>query len=145
VVGGSILAELYTAVCRVEVLLVLRECELIQVVRRPQLFLARIEASDLCVELRGRADTHDIAVDDLSHADLSLVADHVEGLGLDICAVYDLPRKILPLQLGVGNVLRLLGDGLDGIGAIFALGDADATEASVQTGYVVSASMHTRS
>ena len=81
---------------------------------------------DLGVELRGGADAEDVAEDDLHEAQLAVVGGHVEGLGLDVGGVHDFPAEVIFGELGVGHAL--LCDGLDGLGAVLALGDADAVE-----------------
>lgn len=54
----------------------------------------------------------DVAVDDLDHANVAAVADDVEGLGLDIGAVHNLPSDVIFLEFGVRLLFRLLSDGV---------------------------------
>ena len=96
-VHRPILTQLHAAIRRMEVLLIFREVELVQIVRGPELRLAGIETGYLCIELCCRADAHHITVYDLCHANLAVVAHHVEGLRLHIRAVYHVPRQIFPL------------------------------------------------
>lgn len=136
-VAFAILAEIHRCVLRLEVLLVLGELELVQVVRGPHMFPTSFLCKDLAAELcrcsytpnpspsdqhpntntacRRRPSlfhSHDIAVDDLTHSDLTIVAHHVERLGLDICAAHKLPRQIIFGELGIGRLFRLFGYGV---------------------------------
>lgn len=107
-------------------LLVVGEGEVVEVVGGPELGRVGDGVDDLCVELRGGADAEDVAVDDLDETELAVVAGHVEGLGLDVGRVHDLPAHVGLCELGEGHIFALLRDGLDGFGAVFTLGDADA-------------------
>lgn len=127
VVGLAVVGDLHGAVPAGEVLLVVGEVEVVQVVRGPELGAAG-GVDDLRVELGGGAHAEDVAVDDLDEAELAFVAGHVEGLGLDVGGAHDFPAQVILGELGVGDILSLLGDGLNGLGAVFALGDADAEE-----------------
>jgi hypothetical protein len=110
------------------VLLVVGEGEVVEVVGSPELGGIGDGVDDLGVELRGGADSQDVAEDDLDEAELAAVGGHVEGLGLDVGRVHDLPAQVGAGELGEGHIFGLLLDGLDGFGAVLALGDADAGE-----------------
>jgi hypothetical protein len=71
---------------------------------------------------------HDIAVDGLDHGDTSAVGDDIKGLGLDVGAADDFPGEMVSGQFGEGGVFGLLGDGVDCLGAIVVVGDADTVE-----------------
>ena len=58
--------------------------------------------------------SQDVAVDDLGHADATIVACHVEGFAFDVGRVHALPYEVLLGELGVGCRFGLLGDALDG-------------------------------
>jgi len=106
--------------------LVVGEGEVVEVVGGPELGGIGLGVDDLRVELRGGADAEDVAEDDLDEAELAVVGGHVEGLGLDVGGVHDLPAEVILGELGVGHTL--LCDRLNGLGAVLALGDADAVE-----------------
>jgi hypothetical protein len=71
--------------------------------------------------LTAGADSRNVAVDDLNHADVAAVGDEVPGLSLDTGRVDCVPLHVISGQLGVGLCLCLLADGLDGRGAIDGL------------------------
>jgi hypothetical protein len=123
-----VLADLHRALLGGEVLLVVGEGEVVEVVGSPELGGIGDGVDDLGVELRGGADSQDVAEDDLDEAELAAVGGHVEGLGLDVGRVHDLPAQVGAGELGEGHIFGLLLDGLDGFGAVLALGDADAGE-----------------
>lgn len=125
VVALAVLRNLHAAALARETLLILTEGEVAEVVGGPELGALR-GVDDLGVELGGGADAEDVAVDDLDEAEAAVVGGHVEGLGLDVGRVHDLPAEVVFCELGVGDILGLLCDGLDGFGAVLALGDADA-------------------
>jgi hypothetical protein len=106
--------------------LVVGEGEVVEVVGGPELGGIGLRVDDLSVELGGGADAQDVAENDLDETELAVVGSHVEGLGLDVGGVHDLPAKVILVELGVGHAL--LCDGLDGLGAVLALGDADTIE-----------------
>lgn len=108
--------------------LVVGESEVVEVVGSPELGGIGLGVDDLRVELRGSADAEDVAEDDLHEAQLAVVGGHVEGLGLDVGRVHDLPAEVVFGELGVGHIFGLLDDRLDGFGAVLALGDADTVE-----------------
>ena len=122
----AILRNLHGALLGGEVLLVVGEGEVVEVVRGPELGGIGDGVDDLGVELRGGADAEDVAEDDLDEAQLAAVGGHVEGLGLHVGRVHDLPAEVFARELGEGDILGLLLDGLDGFRAVLALGDADA-------------------
>lgn len=124
----SILGDLHGALLGVEVLLIVREGEVVEVVGSPELGGIRDGVDNLRVKLRGGADAEDIAEDDLDKAKLSVVGVHVEGLGLHVGRVHDLPAEVSLGEFGEGDILGLLSDGLDGFRAVLALGNADAGE-----------------
>ena len=126
VVRLAILGDLHGALLGAELVLVVGEGEVVEVVGGPELGGIGLGVDDLGVELGGGADAEDVAEDDLDEAELAVVGGHVEGLGLDVGGVHDLPAEVILGELGVGHAL--LCDGLDGLGAILALGDADAVE-----------------
>ena len=126
VVRFSILGNLHGALLGAELVLVVGESEVVEVVGGPELGGIGLGVDDLGVELGGGADAEDVAEDDLDEAELAVVGGHVEGLGLDVGGVHDLPAEVILGELGVGHAL--LCDGLDGLGAVLALGDADAVE-----------------
>ena len=123
----AILRNLHGALLGGEVLLVVGEGEVVEVVGGPELGGIGLGVHDLGIELGGSADAEDVAEDDLHEAELAVVGGHVEGLGLDVGGVHDFPAEVIFGELGVGHAL--LCDGLDGLGAVLALGDADAGEA----------------
>lgn len=125
-VALSILGDLHGALLGAELVLVVGEGEVVEVVGGPELGGIGLGVDDLGVELRGGADAEDVAEDDLHEAELAVVGGHVEGLGLDVGGVHDFPAEVIFGELGVGHAL--LCDGLDGLGAVLALGDADAVE-----------------
>ena len=125
----AILRNLHGALLGGEVLLVVGEGEVVEVVRGPELGGIGDGVDDLGVELRGGADAEDVAEDDLDEAQLAAVGGHVEGLGLHVGRVHDLPAEVFARELGEGDILGLLLDGLDGFRSVLALGDADAGEA----------------
>jgi hypothetical protein len=127
-VALAVLGNLHGALLRVELVLVIGESEVVQVIGGPELGGISLGIDDLCVELRGGADAEDVAEDDLHEAELAVVGGHVEGLGLDVGRVHDLPAEVVFGELGVGHIFGLLCDGLDGFGAVLALGDADTVE-----------------
>jgi hypothetical protein len=127
-VGLAVLGDLHGALFGVEVLLVVGEGKVVEVVGGPELGGIRDGVDDLRVKLRGGADAEDVAEDDLDEAQLAVVGVHVEGLGLHVGRVHDLPAEVVPGELGEGHILGLLRDGLDGFGAVLALGNADAGE-----------------
>jgi hypothetical protein len=106
-----VLADLHRALLGGEVLLVVGEGEVVEVVGSPELGGIGDGVDDLGVELRGGADSQDVAED-----------------GLDVGRVHDLPAQVGAGELGEGHIFGLLLDGLDGFGAVLALGDADAGE-----------------
>lgn len=55
---------------------------------------------------------HYIAVYHLRQANSTIVTDHVESLGFDICRVHALPSQIIFLYFGIGYFGRLVGDWL---------------------------------
>lgn len=126
VVRLSILGDLHGALLGAELVLVVGEGEVVEIVGGPELGGIGLGVDDLGVELGGGADAEDVAEDDLHEAELAVVGGHVEGLGLDVGGVHDFPAEVIFGELGVGHAL--LCDGLDGLGAIFTLGDADAVE-----------------
>jgi hypothetical protein len=67
------------------------------------------------------ADSRNVAVDDLNHADVAAVGHKVPGLSLDTGRVDCEPLHVISGQLGVGLGLCLLADGLDGRGSIDGL------------------------
>ena len=127
----AVLRDLHGAFLGGEVLLVVGEGEVVKVVGSPELGGIRDGVDDLCVELRGGADAEDVAEDDLDEAQLAVVGGHVEGLGLHVGRVHDLPPEVVLGEFGEGHILGLLLDGLDGFRAILALGNADAGEGEV--------------
>lgn len=131
VVRLAVLGDLHGALLGAELVLVIREGEVVEVIRSPELGGIGLRINDLCVELRGGADAEDVAEDDLHEAELAVVGGHVEGLGLDVGRVHDLPAEVVLGELGVGHIFGLLDDGLDGLGAVLALGDADTVEEGV--------------
>jgi len=71
----------------------------------------------------------DIAVDDLSHGDMTAICGDVEGLRLDTGVGKSSPFQVVPRQLGVRHGLGLLSDGVNGRGAIDGfLGSGDVGE-----------------
>lgn len=129
VVALAILGDLHGALLGAELVLVVGEGEVVEVVGGPELGGIGDGVDDLGVELRGGADAEDVAEDDLDEAQLAAVGGHVEGLGLHVGRVHDLPAEVFARELGEGDILGLLLDGLDGFRAVLALGDADAGEA----------------
>jgi hypothetical protein len=80
------------------------------------------------------ADSRNIAVDDLNHADVAAVGHEVPGLSLDTGRVDCDPLHVIPGQLGVGLGLCLLADGLDGRGSIDGLlGAGDIGQPELQS------------
>lgn len=63
----------------------------------------------------------DIAVYNLGHTQLSIVRNHVEGLGLDASRSHGLPFQIVSSEFGIGSRLCFLSDRLDGRRAIDGL------------------------
>jgi hypothetical protein len=126
VIALAILGDLHRALLGAELVLVIGEGEVVEVVGGPELGSVGLRVDDLGVELRGSADAEDVAEDDLNETELAVVGGHVESLGLDVGGVHDLPAEVIFGELGVGHAL--LCDGLDGLGAVLALGDADAVE-----------------
>ena len=126
VVRLAVLRNLHGALLGAELVLVVGEGEVVEVVGGPELGGIGLGVDDLGVELGGGADAEDVAEDDLDEAELAVVGGHVEGLGLDVGGVHDFPAEVIFGELGVGHAL--LCDGLDGLGAVLALGDADAVE-----------------
>jgi hypothetical protein len=124
----AVVGDLHGALLGGEVLLVVGEGEVVEVVGGPELGGIGDGVDDFGVELRGSADTEHVAEDDLDEAQLAAVGRHVEGLGLHVGRVHDLPAEVFPGELGEGHILGLLLDGLDGFGAVLALGNADAEE-----------------
>lgn len=124
----AVLRNLHRALLGGKVLLVVGEGEVVEVVGGPELGGIGDGVDDLGVELRRGADAEDVAEDDLDEAELAAVGGHVEGLGLDVGRVHDLPAQVGAGELGEGHIFGLLLDGLDGFGAVLALGDADAVE-----------------
>ena len=125
----AILRDLHRALLGGKVLLIVGEGEVVEVVGGPELGGIGDGVDDLGVELGGGADAEDVAEDDLDEAQLAAVGGHVEGLGLHVGRVHDLPAEVFARELGEGDILGLLLDGLDGFRAVLALGDADAGEA----------------
>jgi hypothetical protein len=131
VITLTVLGDLHGAFFGAEVVLVVREGEIVEVIGGPELGGIGLRVDDLCVELCGGADAEDVAEDDLHETELAIVGSHVEGLRLDVGRVHDLPAEVVLSELGVGHILGLLRDGLDGFGAILALCDADAGKGDV--------------
>ena len=127
----TVLGDFHGALLGSEVLLVVGEGEVVEVVGGPELGGIGDGVDDLRVELCGGADAEDVAEDDLDQAALTVVGGHVEGLGLDVRRVHDLPAEVVLGEFGEGHILGLLGDGLYGFRAVLALGDADAGEREV--------------
>lgn len=108
VVGLAILRDLHGALFRLELVLIVGEGEVVEVVGGPQLGGIGLGVDDLCVELSGGADAEDVAENDLDEAELAIVGGHVEGLGLDIGRVHDLPAEVILGELGIGHIFGLL-------------------------------------
>lgn len=69
--------------------------------------------------IRSEECSRNVAVDDLNHDQIAAVGHDVEGSSLDICVLVGLPFQLVLGENGVGSLLAgLLGDGLDGFGAI---------------------------
>ena len=104
VVALAVLGDLHRDLVVGEVVAVGRELEVLEVVGAPEVFFRRVEVGDFGVELCGLLDTpagllvwlffrwmicgccvHDIAVDHLCQTEQTLIAEHVERLGLDAC------------------------------------------------------------
>jgi hypothetical protein len=62
--------------------------------------------------------SRNVVVDDLDHDQITAVGHDVKGGSLHIGVLVGLPSQILLGQDGVGGLAGLLGDGLDGFGAI---------------------------
>lgn len=88
-----------------------------QVMWRP---LQGTSARDYNTRTWGRSLRH-ITIDDLGDSEVTGFGGEVEGLRLDVGRVQALPPEVVPGQLGVGSLLGLLCDGLDGSGAIDGL------------------------
>jgi hypothetical protein len=78
----------------------------------------QIRAND---EPRACVHSHDVAVDDLGHANVAAVCRNVERLRLNAGRVYDSPLEVIFGELSVRRLLCLLLNGLDGGGAIDGL------------------------
>lgn len=63
----------------------------------------------------------DVAVDDLGKAKVAVVSHDVETLGFDTGRVHGAPFQILLGEFGVGRGLCLLGDRVQGRGAVDGL------------------------
>lgn len=72
-----------------------------------------------------RICSRNVAVDDLDHEQVPVVGHDVEGLGLHIGVLVSLPALLVLGQDGVRSLGGLLGDRLDGLGAIDGLLRAD--------------------
>jgi len=68
--------------------------------------------------VRSEKCSRNVAVDDLDHDQIAAVGHDVVGSSLHICVLVGLPSQIILGQDGVGSLGGLLGDGLDGLGAI---------------------------
>lgn len=65
--------------------------------------------------------SRNVAVDDLDHDQCPVVGHDVEGLSLNIGILVRFPAQVIPGHEGIGGLDRLLGDRLDGLGAIDGL------------------------
>lgn len=65
--------------------------------------------------------SRDVGVDDLHHHHSAIVGHHVEGLSLNIGILIGTPPQVVLGQLGIRGLLSLLGDRLNGLGAIDGL------------------------
>jgi hypothetical protein len=84
--------------------------------------------------LTAGADSRNVAVDDLDHADVAAVGHKVPGLSLDTGRVDCVTHHVIPGQLGVGLCLCLLADGLDSRGSIDGfLGAGDVGQPEIQS------------
>lgn len=127
---------------------VLVKHEVVQGIGVPDVRAIALEVEDLRVEVRGGMDTaivqkshvsaarentpllghryrvpseecsRNVAVNDLDEDQIAAVGYDVEGSSLHIGILVGLPSQILLGQNGVGSLGGLLGDGLDGLGAI---------------------------
>jgi len=75
---------------------------------------------DLVCMCRGD-NLRDVVVDDLQDALVAGIREQIEGLGLDICVVKRHPLEVLLGQLGVGRLVALLSNRLNGLRAVFGL------------------------
>jgi hypothetical protein len=65
--------------------------------------------------------SRNVAVDDLHHDQIATVGHDIKGLSLNIGILISAPPQVVLGQLGIGGLLGLLGDRLNGLGAIDGL------------------------
>jgi hypothetical protein len=99
-----------------------------------------------CMDLTVGADSRNVAVDDLNHADVAAVGHKVPGLSLDTGRVDCVPLHVVPGQLGVWLCLCLLANGLDGRGSIDGfLGAGDVGQPGIESAADMQSSLFRRS
>jgi hypothetical protein len=59
-----------------------------------------------------------VTIDELSKGDVTVVAKDVKGVCLNRSRVHSLPLQVISRDLGVGSLLGLCSDRLDGRGAV---------------------------
>lgn len=96
-------------------------------IRNPEIWRLAIRVEDLGIELAGRPDATtlrgqkerrlkvrgslpNVAVDDLSHANVTTLGHEVEGLSLHTCRLHTNPFQVVFLKLGEGYRLGLIRD-----------------------------------
>lgn len=142
----SICRKLDGAIGGVEAGLVLAELGVVEGRRAPEVGLGSIQGEDLGVELASRADAtvassgqyetpgfrerridggwwhgeslRNVRVDNLGKSELATVRHEVEALRLDASRLHGGPFQVISGGYGIGSGLGLLGDRLDGLGAI---------------------------